>query len=122
MATDKPRIAIFSGPTATVQNSEPLITSNKARAQYGLPLRTYADGTPLRFDVLRPQRLAAAVTVYIEHFSAHPLERDAAAVRLRPIEHLPDEDFRTGIGGHEPGAGGLPRGGRTRRRRPRKVA
>ena len=28
---DKPRIAIFSGPTATIQNSESLITSNKAR-------------------------------------------------------------------------------------------
>jgi hypothetical protein len=30
------------------------------------------------FDVLRPQRLAAPVTVYIEQFSAHPLERDSA--------------------------------------------
>ena len=77
-ASAKPRIAVFSGPTATIQNSEPLVTSNKARDKYGLPLRTHADGSPLRFDVLRSQRLAAPVTVYIEQFSAHPLERDAA--------------------------------------------
>jgi L-asparaginase len=74
----KPRIAVFSGPTATIQNSEPLVTSNKARAKYGLPTRTEPEGTPLRFDVLRPQRLAAPVTVYVEQFSAHPLERDSA--------------------------------------------
>jgi hypothetical protein len=30
--------------------------------------------------VLRPQRLAASATVYVEQFSAHPLERDAAAL------------------------------------------
>ena len=74
----KPRIAVFSGPTATIQNSEPLVTSNKAREKCGLPPRTQPDGTPLRFDVLRPQRLAAPVTVYVEQFSAHPLERDSA--------------------------------------------
>src|ERR1051325_12016211 len=74
----KPRIAVFSGPTATIQNSEPLVTSNKARHKHVLPLRTNPDGSPLRFDALRPQRLAAPVTVYIEQFSAHPLERDAA--------------------------------------------
>jgi hypothetical protein len=33
---------------------------------------------PARFDVLRAQRLAAPVTVYVEQFSAHPLEADAA--------------------------------------------
>jgi hypothetical protein len=32
-----PRIAVFSGPTATIQNSPPLVTSGKARAQHGLP-------------------------------------------------------------------------------------
>ena len=57
----KPRIAVFSGPTATIQNSEPLVTSNKAREKYGLPLRTNKDGSPMRFDVLRAQRLAAPV-------------------------------------------------------------
>jgi len=76
----KPRIAVFSGPTATIQNTEPLITSNKAREKYGLAPRRNPDGGPMRFDVLRPQRLAAPVTVYIEQFSAHPLERDAAGL------------------------------------------
>jgi hypothetical protein len=84
----KPRIAVFSGPTATIQNSEPLVTSNKARQKYGLPMRTKTDGSPLRFDVLRPQRLAAPVTVYIEQFSAHPLERDAAELYGPPDGYL----------------------------------
>ena len=84
----RPRIAVFSGPTATIQNSEPLVTSNKARQKYGLPLRMNPDGTPMHFDVLRPQRLAAPVTVYIEQFSAHPLERDAAELYGPPDGYL----------------------------------
>lgn len=84
----KPRIAVFSGPTATIQNSEPLVTSNKARAKYGLALKTTSDGSPLRFDPLRAQRLAAPVKVYIEQFSAHPLERDAAALYAPPDGYL----------------------------------
>jgi len=80
----KPKIAVFSGPTATIQNSEPLVTSNKARAKYGLPLRAHPDGSPMRFDALRPQRLAAPVTVYLAQFSAHPLERDAAELYAPP--------------------------------------
>ena len=76
--TDKPRIAHFAGPNATIQSSPPLVTSNKARKKYGLPLVANPDGSPAQFDVLRPQRLAAPVTVYVEQFSAHPLERDAA--------------------------------------------
>jgi hypothetical protein len=84
----KPRIAVFSGPTATIQNSEPLVTSNKAREKYGLPARTHADGAPMRFDVLRAQRLAAPVTVYIEQFSAHPLERDTAELYAPPDGYL----------------------------------
>jgi L-asparaginase len=81
---EKPKIAVFSGPTATIQNSEPLITSNKARENYGLPPRLNPDGTPMRFDVLRAQKLATPVTVYIEQFSAHPLERDAAELYAPP--------------------------------------
>ena len=77
-ASQKPKIAVFSGPTATIQNSEPLVTSNKAREKYGLPLRPNPDGSQPRFDALRLQRVAAPVTVYVEQFSAHPLERDAA--------------------------------------------
>ena len=84
----KPRIAVFSGPTATIQNSEPLVTSNKAREKYGLPRRANADGAPMRFDVLRAQRLAAPVTVYVEQFSAHPLERDCAALYAPPDGYL----------------------------------
>src|SRR4030095_12154803 len=84
----KPKIAVFSGPTATIQNSEPLVTSNKARHKYGFPLRTNPDGRLLRFDALRPQRLAAPVTLYIEQFSAHPLERDAAELYTPPDGYL----------------------------------
>jgi hypothetical protein len=57
----RPKIAIFSGPTATIANSQPLVTSNTARERFGLPPRRNPDGSPLRFDVLRPQRLAAPV-------------------------------------------------------------
>jgi L-asparaginase/Glu-tRNA(Gln) amidotransferase subunit D len=84
----KPLIAVFSGPTATIQNSEPLVTSNLARAKHGLPLRQGPDGLPLKFDVLRPQRLAAPVTVYVEQFTAHPLERDAAELYGPPDGYL----------------------------------
>ena len=42
----------------------------------------------MRFDVLRPQRLAAPVTVYVEQFSAHPLERDAAELYAQPDGYL----------------------------------
>src|SRR5579871_2687157 len=84
----KPLIAVFSGPTATIQNSEPLVTSNVARAKYGLPPRLAPDGSPLRFDVVRPQRLAAPVTVYVEQFSAHPLERDVAELYAPPDGYI----------------------------------
>lgn len=82
-ADGKPRIAVFSGPTATIQNNKPLVTSNKARAQYGLPPVTDAWGKPLT-DWPRYQRLAAPVTVYVEQFSAHPLEADAAELYAAP--------------------------------------
>ena len=88
LSTSKPRIAVFSGPTATIQNSEPLVTSNKAREKYGLPPRTQPDGAALRFDALRSQRLAAPVTLYVEQFSAHPLERDSAELYAPPDGYL----------------------------------
>jgi hypothetical protein len=74
----KVKIAHLAGPTATIQNSPPLVTSNKARLKYGLPPRKNPDGSDQRFDVLRAQRLAAPTKVYVECFSAHPLEADAA--------------------------------------------
>src|ERR1700730_3377040 len=60
--TRKARIAHLAGPNATIQNTPPLVTSNKARAKHGLPLLTNPDGSLARFDVLRVQRLAAPVT------------------------------------------------------------
>src|SRR5581483_2966912 len=87
----KPRIAVFSGPTATIHNSEPLVTSNQARAKHGLRLLTDVDDQPLRFDLLRPQRLAAPVTVYVEQLSAHPLERDAVELYAPPDGYLDEQ-------------------------------
>ena len=86
--TEKPRIAYLSGANATISNSPPLVTSNKARALHGLPLKTNPDGSAARFDVLRPQRLAAPVTVYVEQFSAHPLESDAAELYGPPDGYI----------------------------------
>lgn len=74
---ERANVAIFSGPTSTIQNTGPFITSNKAREMHGLPLMLDHDGEP-KMDVPRHQRIAAPVTVYIEQFSAHPLESDAA--------------------------------------------
>ena len=87
-STARARIAHLAGPTATIQNTPPLVTSNKARAKYGLPLAINPDGTAARFDVLRAQRLAAPVTVYVEQFSAHPLEADAAELYGPPDGYL----------------------------------
>ena len=69
----KPRIAVFSGPRATIANTPALVTSNKGR----LAGERQLDG---RFDHLVPQRLHEPVRVRIEKFSAHPLESDAAEV------------------------------------------
>jgi hypothetical protein len=89
-----PRIAVFAGADATILNTEPLVTSNKARRARGLAERLGSDDRPLRFDVLRPQRLAAPATVYVERFSAHPLEADAAGLYGPPDGYLdPDGGF-----------------------------
>ncbi len=84
----KVKIAHLAGPTATIQNSPPLVTSNKARLKYGLPLRANPNGSAARFDVLRAQRLAAPAKVYVECFSAHPLEADAAPLYGPPDGYL----------------------------------
>ena len=49
----KLRIAHLSGPNATIQNTPPLITSNKARRRYNLPLLKNPDGSLSKFDALR---------------------------------------------------------------------
>jgi hypothetical protein len=86
--TRKARIAHLAGPNATIQNTPPLVTSNKARAGHNLPLLTDAEGKPARFDVLRPQRLATPVTVYVEQFTAHPLEADMAELYGPPDGYI----------------------------------
>ena len=73
----KTRIAHLAGPTATIQNTPPLVTSNKARLKYGLPPRRIPTARSRRSIALRAQRLAAPAKVYVEQFSAHPLEADA---------------------------------------------
>jgi L-asparaginase/Glu-tRNA(Gln) amidotransferase subunit D len=78
----KIRIAHLAGPTATIQNTPPLVTSNKARLRSGLPPMNGAR------DALRPQRLAAPVTVYVEQFSAHPLEADVAELYGPPDGYI----------------------------------
>lgn len=83
-----PRIAVFAGPTATILSVDPPLTSRKAREQYGLPPLRDWFGHPVRQDALHFQRLAAPVTVYIEQFSAHPLERDAAELFAPPDGYL----------------------------------
>ncbi len=84
----KIRIAHLAGPNATIQNTPPLVTSNKARKKFGLPLLKDIEGQPSAFDVLRPQKLAAPVTVYVEQFSAHPLEEDAQDLYGPPDGYL----------------------------------
>jgi L-asparaginase len=80
------RIAHLSGDQATIQNTPPLVTSAKARARHGLsPLQGE------RFDALRPQRLAAPVKVYVEQFSAHPLERDSHELYEGPDGYVADD-------------------------------
>ena len=84
----KARIAHLSGSTATIQNTPPLVTSNKARKKRGLPLLKNDDGSPRVFDALRAQRLAAPAKVYVEQFSAHPLESDAAELYGPPDGYM----------------------------------
>ena len=83
-AKAKLRVAHLSGPNATIQNTPPLVTSNKARAKHGMKLMTGPDGSAAKYDALRAQRLAAPVKIYVEQFSAHPLERDAAELYGAP--------------------------------------
>jgi len=83
------RIAHMAGPTATIQNTPPLVTSDKARIKAGLP--------PMgeKFDALRAQKLAAPVKVYVEQFSAHPLEVDAADLYGPPDGYMTASGFST---------------------------
>jgi L-asparaginase/Glu-tRNA(Gln) amidotransferase subunit D len=91
-----PVIAVFSGPMATIQNSPDLVTSDKAMCARGLAHRSDPSGRPARFDPLYPQRLARPATVYVEQFSAHPLERDEADEYAPPDGYIgADGEFST---------------------------
>ncbi|MBO9523746.1 MAG: asparaginase [Nocardioidaceae bacterium] len=65
----RPRIAVFTGPMPTIANTPPLLTGARS---------------------LRPQRLAAPVTVLVEAYSAHPLEEQAAHLYGPPDAWLED--------------------------------
>ena len=69
----KAKIAVFSGPRATIANSPTLVTGNKGRLPHERVL-------PGRYDHLVPQLLHESAVVRIRKYSAHPLEEDASAV------------------------------------------
>jgi L-asparaginase len=79
--TTRKRIAVFSGPNATITNSPTLVTGNKGRLPGDRRL-------PGRFDHLVAQELYEPVVVRIKRFSAHPLEEDAA-----DVYHDPGADY-----------------------------
>jgi L-asparaginase len=91
IAAERHRIAVFSGPRATIQSSPPLVTSNKARQKYGLPLIEPSELDLAGFDHLVPQRLAKPVEVLIEAYTAHPLEKDASEL-YAPADGYVDTD------------------------------
>jgi hypothetical protein len=91
VAAERVRIAVFSGPRATIQSSPPLVTSNKARQKYGLPLIEQSEFNIVGFDHLVPQRLAKPVEVLIEAHTAHPLEKDASEL-YAPADGYVDTD------------------------------
>ncbi len=91
VADDRLKIAVFSGPRATVQSSPPLVTSNTARRHYGLEQPGSSGPAVSGYDPLVPQRLAVPVEVLIEMYSAHPLERDAAELYAPPDGYVDAE-------------------------------
>ncbi len=78
---DRPRIAVFSGPRATIANSPTLVTGNKGRLPGERDL-------PGRYDHLVPQLLHEPVVVKIRKYTGHPLEEDAA-----PLYHQDGNDY-----------------------------
>src|ERR1700733_1147356 len=77
------RVAHLSGDQATIQNTPPLVTSTKARARHGLPPWARSRLVPPP-----PWRLPAPAKVYVEQFSAHPLEADSEEVYGPPDGYL----------------------------------
>lgn len=68
---ERPKIAVFSGPTATIQNTPTLRTSGEVPS-------------------LRHQRLGAPAVLYVEAYSAHPMEVDSAASYAPPDGYIDD--------------------------------
>lgn len=101
MTERKPRIVIFSGPRATIQNSPALVTSPSIRQERGLAPVAGGAG----YDTVRSQLLAAPVTAYVEAYSAHPLEGDAAGLYGEVDGYI---DPATGEFSTEPVEGGKP--------------
>lgn len=80
---------MFSGPTATIQNTPPLLTRGEAGG---------------RTDTLRAQRLAAPAVVYVEQFTGHPLEADSGDLYAPPDGYLgPDGTILPPDAGPAPG-------------------
>lgn len=73
LTKSRPRIAVFSGPTATISNSPPLVTSNKGRLSSDKKISG-------KYDHLVSQYLYEPVKLKVRRFSAHPLESDASEV------------------------------------------
>jgi hypothetical protein len=69
--SELPKIAVFSGPTATIQNTPALRTTGKVPS-------------------LRHQRLGAPAVVYVEAYSAHPMELDSTALYAPPDGYIDD--------------------------------
>ncbi|MGH8987746.1 MAG: asparaginase domain-containing protein, partial [Acidimicrobiales bacterium] len=84
--SELPTIVVFSGASATIQNSPPLRTSG-------------AEAT------LRAQRLAAPAIVYVKAHSAHPLEADAADLYAPPDGYLDEQGGYVELRGNEPPEG-----------------
>ena len=87
-AASMPRIAVFSGPTATIQNTPPLVSHEGGGSR----------------DTLRAQRLAAPAVVYVEQFSGHPLEADSSDLYGPPDGYVDASgSFRPPSAGPGPG-------------------
>ena len=87
------RVAHVSGPTATIQNTPPLVTASRTRTEGAEAASGRGAGA---FDALRPQRLGRPAVVYVEQFSAHPLEAEYAHLYAPPDGYIgADGEFRT---------------------------
>ena len=91
----KIRIAHLAGPTATIQNTPPLVTSNKARLRRGLPARHTLFLTPAIWGFRDEALMDAALAL---------LEQNPAAL-TRALPSTPGEwVFSSAAASSRPGA------------------